>query len=150
MNHDFKVINRFNGTWTISKPFIRDYEDIFKGYTSIRNTIEYVNEFSKFLDREVFKQDIISYRLNDGWTYGEIANYIRKMDLSDELSHEISIVYDMAQETLDSVKEIVIRERDIRRLKGLIYTTSNMCSEDRLGYKRILTLLESIKDFKNL
>lgn len=151
MSYKFSVQHRHNGSWYISKP----YESNISKFFHYKMVIEYVNDFSKFLDEEVFKDTIICDRLNSGSSWRDISEYIEGLKFNEEISTSIINVYNDAQDWLDRYnrQDSTIVKKDLQCIRQLIYSTdetNNVDACNRESYNNILQLLEAHEDFKKL
>jgi len=151
VSYNFSVRHRRDGSWYISMPY-DSHVDKFFHYKMV---IEYVNDFSKFLDDEVLKDCIICDRLNSGSSWRDIAEYIEGCKFNDENASTIINVYNEAQDWLDRYnnQDSTIVKKDLRCLRQLIYSTdetNNVDACNRKSYNNILQLLEAHEEFKKL
>ena len=151
MSYKFTLQHRHNGSWYISKPYDSQVDKFFH----YKMVIEYVNIFSKFLDDEIFKDDIICDKLNSGSSWRNIAEYIVTCKFNEENSSSITKVYNDAQDWLDRYnnEDTTIVKKDLRCLRQLIYSTdetNNVDANNRKSYNNILGLLEAHEEFRKL
>ena len=152
MSNKFKISHRRDGSWYIQTPYMYDRE-LLGDTTHYGDVIAYVNDFTKFLDEEVFEDDIISHYLSKGATWGDMAEYADTCGFSDDIKETISGIYNKAQAWVDRQVVTEIDSGDINKLKALIYSvrdTNNVDNENRKSYMRVLTLLKSLQEFEEL
>lgn len=148
----FELRHRNNGTWYLHIEDFNLYTNGF-GNSSSFGVISYMNELSFFLDDTVFKSDMICYKLDNGFSYGEIVDVLNESSLEELTKQQLMTIYKDAQKWFEYNYNTgsELSYKDYSNLRTLVYNAHETEDENkRFSYFKILKIIDAMKDFKDL
>ncbi len=124
----FEICNRPDGTWFIHFVGGNDFQ-----YTHITNVIEYLNEFSKFLDDKLNLGMDGCYSRGMNWQ--EAAEHVCK-NLEDDCARQVFEKFVMGQRVIDSY---------INTATGATQHMYEACNRKTYGYRSTMSTDEKVE-----